>query len=197
MKLIRKLGIRLSKTGNSYQSWAVFECPDPCNKEVERSTSNGRIAKSCGCQRYELIAKLNIKHGEINTKLYNVWVSMKQRVLNLKATGYKDYGGRGIKVCNEWLEFIPFRDWALVNGYAEGLVFDRENPDGNYEPSNCRFLTMEESNRNKTNTITMEIANKIRDLHKTGVYTQQKLAEKFGVHQATISYIINNKIWKI
>jgi len=92
--------------------------------------------------------------------------------------------------------FINFRNWALSNGYKEGLLIDRFNPNGNYEPSNCRFLTILESNRNKTNTITMEIANEIRELYKTGDYTQQELAEKFNISRSSISLIVNNKQWK-
>ena len=184
MKLIRKLGVRLSGTGNSYQSWAEFLCEIiDCGKIVEKRLSDGKKAQSCGCNRSEVKKQENnpnYKHGESNTKLFNVWASMRQRVLNPNNKGYKDYGGRGVTICNEWLEFTPFRDWALNNGYADNLVIDRENPDGNYEPSNCRFLTMTESNRNKTTTITMKIADEIRTLWKTGKYLQKDLAEKFG-----------------
>ena len=76
------------------------------------------------------------------------------------------------------------------------MVFDRRNPDGNYEPSNCRFLTILESLRNKRNTTTLEIANKVRVLYWTGKYLQKELAEKYNLHQTTISNIIRNKIWK-
>src|SRR3990167_11153701 len=135
------------------------------------------------------------KHGETKTKLHHVWSLMKQRCLNPNCLSYKDYGGRGITICPEWTnDYITFRDWALSNGYKEGLIFDRENPDGNYEPSNCRFLTIEESNRNTTKTITMQIANEIRTLWNTGNYTQQELAEKYNVPQGNISLIVNNKI---
>ena len=122
-------------------------------------------------------------------------MDIKRRVLGPKNKAYKYYGGRGITICNEWLEFIPFRDWALNNGYADNLIIDRKDPDGNYEPTNCRWLTVLESNRNKTNTITMEIANEIRALYNTGKYTQRELAKKFNVSFQTISFIINNKQW--
>ena len=138
---------------------------------------------------------MNYKHGEIHTRLYNVWSMMKQRIFNPKASGYKNYGGRGITICNEWLEFIPFRDWALNNGYAEGLQIHREN-NGNYEPDSCRWVTRTENLRHTRKTITMEIANEIRDLYKTGLYTQQELADKYNMDQQSVSLIINNKIWK-
>src|SRR3989304_10389162 len=108
------------------------------------------------------------KHGGKGTKLYNIWASMKQRVLNPNNHAYKDYGGRGITICPELTnDYTKFRDWSLNNGYQEGLFFDRENPNGNYEPSNCRFLSILESLRNKTTTITIQIANEIKDLHAT------------------------------
>ena len=122
---------------------------------------------------------------------------MKQRCLNRQYHHYKDYGGRGITVCNEWLEFIPFRDWALNNGYTEGLQINRIENDGNYEPSNCNFVTAKENCQNRRTTkLNMEKVNEIRLLHKTGNYTQKELAEKYNINQQLISLIINNKIWK-
>ena len=88
MQLIRKLPARVDKKGNNSVSWAIFKCGIAiCGKEVERPLSNGLKAKSCGCNRIESIKK----HGEIKTKLYSVWKSMKQRVLNPKDKGYKNY----------------------------------------------------------------------------------------------------------
>ena len=139
---------------------------------------------------------MNYKHGEIHTRLYHIWGNIKQRLFNSKVKEYKYYGGRGITICNEWLKFISFRDWSISNGYKENLVIDRINSDGNYEPYNCRFITRKESNRNRRNTITIEIANEIRELHNTENYTQRGLAKKFGTSEQTISCIINNKIWK-
>src|SRR3989304_5396674 len=139
----------------------------------------------------------NYKHGGKGTKLYSVWQSMKQRIFNPNSKDYKYYGGRGITICLEWTDklngYIAFRDWALSNGYKEGLVIDRENSDGGYVPANCGFLTIEESNRNTRKTITMEIANEIRYLWKTGNCTQKELSIKFNVSHQTISLIINNK----
>jgi len=187
MKLIRKLPTRISSTGK-VQSWGVFWC-DPCKQEVERRLDVGKTAKSCGC--------IVFKHGESGTKLYEVWKNMKSRILNPKSTGYKDYGGRGITVCTEWLEFIPFRDWALNNGYDESLEINRMFNDGNYEPSNCNFVPAKENSRcrRRQKIKNMEMADEIRALEKTGNYTQEELAEKYRVSHVTISNIINNKRW--
>src|SRR3990167_3343039 len=91
----------------------------------------------------------NYKHGAFGTKLYWVWASIKQRILNPNCKKYKDYGGRGITICDEWLKFIPFRDWALSNGYVEGLQINRILNNGNYESSNCDFIPAEENTRNR------------------------------------------------
>lgn len=91
-----------------------------------------------------------ITHGCSKTRLYETWCCMKKRCYNQKDKRYKNYGGRGIKVCDEWQTFEPFYDWAMANGYREDLTIDRIDVDGNYEPSNCRWATMIEQMRNTT-----------------------------------------------
>ncbi len=85
------------------------------------------------------------KHGEDIkgkvSRLYRIWSNMIQRTTNSQAINYNNYGGRGISVCKEWRDFIMFRNWAYQNGYKENLQIDRINPNGNYCPDNCRFVT--------------------------------------------------------
>lgn len=192
MKLIKSLP---RKFINGYWvSMGIFWC-DGCVQEVERRLSDGYKCKSCGCNRCKG-GRNSFKHGETNTRLYNVWKSMKQRILDSNNKSYKDYGGRGISICSEWAEsYILFRDWALNNGYADALVIDRINNNGNYEPTNCRFITVLESNRNKRDLLTLEIANEIRELNKTCNYTQKELSEMYDVSQSTIWQIVNNITW--
>lgn len=82
-----------------------------------------------------------------NTRLYTIWKNMKQRCYNPKRNRYKWYGAKGIQVYEEWHDFLPFMEWSLANGYEEGLVLDREDSNGNYEPSNCKWVTVEENSR--------------------------------------------------
>jgi len=93
-------------------------------------------------------AKKGLKHGGSRTRLYDIWCNMKQRCYNPGAENYKYYGGKGITVCPEWLnDYIAFKTWALANGYKEGLTIDRIKSNGNYEPSNCQWITQEENAR--------------------------------------------------
>jgi hypothetical protein len=98
-------------------------------------------------------------HGGWNTRLYVVWKNMKARCHNPKATRFDRYGGRGITVCDEWLTFVPFRDWALAHGYTDDLTIDRINDDGHYEPANCRWVPKSE---NSTRALTARYAQKER-----------------------------------
>lgn len=83
-------------------------------------------------------------------KIFYAWQAMKQRCYNPKTRNYKHYGGRGIAVCDEWLDSLQaFYDWATSNGCAEHLSIDRINNDGNYEPLNCRRATVKEQNNNQ------------------------------------------------
>lgn len=117
------------------------------NLTVVRETDLRRgNTKSCGCLRKE---RLQI-HGDRYTRLYNIWKGMKKRCGYQKAVNYKNYGGRGIKVCSAWEKsFSAFREWALQNGYQDDLTIDRVDNNGNYEPGNCRWVTMKEQNHNK------------------------------------------------
>jgi hypothetical protein len=110
----------------------------------------GRI-QSCGCWKKERMGELNKKHGHKNDRLYNTWAGMIQRCENPKAHNYKDYGGRGISVCEEWHDFMCFFRWSMENGYNDDLTIDRINNDAGYEPDNCRWTTYKTQANNKRN----------------------------------------------
>ncbi len=102
-------------------------------------------SKSCGCS----IGERSTKHGLARHPLYFVWKSMINRCENPEDEHYKDYGGRGITVCPEWKIFMVFYNWAIANGWKKGLENDRRENNGNYESSNCRFVTRKVNCRNK------------------------------------------------
>jgi len=113
--------------------------------------------KSCGCLRKSTFVERNTFHGKSRTKLNAVWQAMKQRCFNENNANYIFYGGRGIKVCNEWKNsFIEFYNWAIENGYKEGLSIDRINVNGNYEPDNCQWVKMKIQTRNKRDNVFVE-----------------------------------------
>lgn len=92
-------------------------------------------------------------HMMSNTKIYQVWHTMKRRCTQEKRKDYKHYGGRGITVCDIWLSFENFYEWAIRHGYSEGLELDRIDVNGNYCPENCRFVTRIENIQNRTMTV--------------------------------------------
>lgn len=143
--------------------------------------------KSCGCLGKEMapergrkskLGERSLKHGDFGTRLYGVWTAMKRRCQNPNVKHYKDYGGRGILVCSEWQEYIPFKEWAMSSGYKEGLSLDRIDVNGNYEPSNCRWVTMFEQEQNRRNTVHIEYNGKM--------YTIREAADITGLSYRTI-----------
>lgn len=120
------------------------------------------------------------KHGLAKkTKLYGRWVAMKQRCYNSNNKDYCNYGNRGIKVCDEWLhDYLKFHNWAYDNGYNDGLSLDRINPNGNYEPSNCRWITNKLQQNNKRKTIYI--------IYEGTPITLSELEDKTGIKRDTL-----------
>ena len=109
----------------------------------------------------------NYKHGETKTRLFKIWSSMHERCERSKHVYFKDYGGRGITVCEEWGDYIRFAEWARNNGYSDKLTIDRIDNDGNYEPSNCRWITEKEQHSNKRTNRKIEYNRKLQSRNRT------------------------------
>lgn len=119
-----------------------------------------------------------------NKQIYSAWKAMKQRCQNTKNAAYKNYGGRGITVCEEWQRFEPFLTWSLENGFDKGLDLDRKDNNGNYEPENCRWISRRQNINNRRNTIFVNVDGE--NLPDT------IWAEKIGVDRALIKMWLKN-----
>ena len=153
-----RLTVMDRESPKSKKAKGLWVCKCECGNVIKVNTSDLKSGNttSCGCKRKETLRQLRTKHGESNTRLYNVWSDMKKRCYNTKNVDYKNYGGRGITVCDEWMDFQNFYDWAIANGYDETAprgqcTIDRINVDGNYEPENCRWVDRYIQMNNKRN----------------------------------------------
>jgi hypothetical protein len=144
LTVVKRVG---SKNGHS-----LWECRCDCGNttDVVAGSLTQGLTRSCGC----LDRERRTTHGESKSRLYEIWLGMRQRCSYQHHKDYKNYGGRGIRVCDEWQSFATFHDWAMSHGYDPDAPYgkctiDRINVDGNYEPSNCRFVDLETQANNR------------------------------------------------
>lgn len=162
-------------TGRDGNALWKFKCD--CGNDIVAASNIVRRGdkSSCGC--------LRAPHGGARDRLYGVWCSMKRRCDTPSCAGYKNYGGRGIKVCAEWRDdYRAFKDWAFAHGYDENskkgeCTLDRIDVNGDYCPENCRWITMKEQSNNKRNNHCFEYQGK--------TYTASELADMAGLEYHT------------
>ena len=127
-----------------------FLCQCDCGKQITvwvANLENGHT-QSCGCFKIER-SHGRLTHGATHTRLHATWTNMLSRCRNPHNKGFKDYGGKGVRVCAEWLNFEVFQSWALTHGYQDNLTIERKDVFGNYEPSNCTWIPKSEQSRNR------------------------------------------------
>ena len=166
------------RNGSTY--WRI-RCD--CGVAKDIAGSNIEKCKSCGCLRYVKIGLLNRTHGQSSSSLYEVWQSMRARCERQTNQAYKDYGGRGIKVCDEWSDYVAFqRDMGPT--YLPGLTLDRTNNDLGYCASNCQWVTRKVQANNRRRNVFIETPK--------GRMTVAAAAQEFGVEQTLLAWRVRN-----
>jgi len=167
-----------------------FLCQCQCGTEITISLNlllSGNT-KSCGCLKKDRNKSYFTTHGLSNSKLYSVWSSMKDRCFRKNDPAYKNYGARGITVCDEWLKFEIFHDWAMANGYQDDLTIERIDNDGDYCSENCTWIPKKEQPRNRRGLHLITFEGKTR--------TITDWAKKIGIHASSLRDRLNHG-WSI
>ena len=166
----------IERRGNQ-NAHATWLCSCSCGRMVVVASGSLRhgTTLSCGC----LHRDKQTTHGLSKTQLYSVWCSIKDKCKNITHESYINYGGRGISYCKEWEDFLPFYEWAINNGYKKGLTIDRIDVNGDYTPSNCRWVTMQAQQRNKRNNRLIT--------YKGEAHCVSEWAEITGINRNTIN----------
>ena len=163
-----------------------WKCLCDCgNKVTIRGTSlRSGASRSCGCYKNELSKKRKTIHGLSYTKVYRVHTNMMSRCFNPKDKRYLFYGKRGILVCDEWKNVTTFYNWAINNGFKEGLTIERINVNGNYKPGNCKWIPGAEQGRNRRQN------HRICFRGETNILSHW--AKKLGVDKTTIAWRLSH-----
>lgn len=143
-----------------------YKCLCDCGNRVVVRGYNLKSGgtKSCGCLQKEVAANRFIVHGDTGSRLYVCWQHMIRRCEKESDHAFLNYGGRGISVCEEWHKYESFKLWAESSGYADDLTLDRINVNGNYEPDNCRWLTLKEQQKNKRTNTYLEFNGEVKTI---------------------------------
>lgn len=176
-----------SHIGNGGKAYWLCVCD--CGNETTVSGDKLRQGwtKSCGCLQREHLGDYRRTHGKTDTKIYIIWTNMRSRCQYKKNSMYYNYGGRGISVCEEWQRFEPFYEWAIANGYKEGLSLERIDVDGNYEPSNCKWIPLKDQSLNQRRSHLITAFGKTQ--------TIKEWADESGIKYDTIERRINQYGW--
>ena len=194
LTILRRAESHIGPNGKKRTMWFCrCDCGSLITTKGENMTSNH--TQSCGC--YATYRRTT--HGLSHHRLHNVWNGIEQRCNNLAHKAYANYGGRGINICDEWKnDFKIFYDFAMANGWKQGLQIDRINNNGDYEPNNCRFVTQIDNIRNSraaklTAREVLDIRSAFAD--KRFGFTRIELAIAYGIKKCQISNVISGRSW--
>lgn len=190
----------IEPVGRNKRNSVLWRCKCDCGNETITTVSHLRSGhtKSCGCLMRETSAinmhNITFKTGCSLERLYAVWIEMLLRCNNPANKAYKHYGGRGIKVCKEWQDYLVFKEWAYSHGYNENAKrhecsIDRIDVNGNYCPENCRWATNAEQSVNKQDTVYVELNGERMALSQA--------AEKLRMNYGTLNSRINKLHWPV
>ena len=171
----------------------MFRCQCECGNigEVQLSCLRNGHSTSCGCEQKKRVVETRTKHGLADKHpLYLTWKNMKKRCNDPNSIGYKNYGGRGIIVCKEWInDFQSFYNWSINNGWAKELSIDRIDTNGNYCPENCRWANVDTQMNNTTRNHYIE--------YNGNTYTLSTLSKHLNIPYNIVRYRISNCKWAI
>lgn len=164
---------RFDKRGKPRQYW-VCRCECGAVKEIRNDGLNGKRTMSCGCLQRDRASQINrgrtdgFKYGDSRERIHNIWYLIKFRCEDPASPSFHNYGGRGIRMCEEWSDgitgYFKFKEWSLNNGYREGLSIDRINNNGDYSPENCRWVDTYTQGNNKRNNVLIEYGGRTQTL---------------------------------
>lgn len=177
------------KTDARGEIWWLCNCDCGAVKAVRGHKLRSGVTQSCGCLSREITSSRSRTHGMTDTRIYTIWTGMLQRTSNSRNHDFKKYGARGIKVCEEWRAFEKFNDWAKTSGYLDHLTIDRIDCDGDYEPKNCRWVSIADQQRNRRNNKLS--AADIASIRSSSSHYSE-IARRFGI-SASYAWSIKNR----
>lgn len=170
---------------NRHSMW-ICKCDCGKTKIVQSNNLKSGHTKSCGC----LYEEVNVKHRKHGTRLYRIWRGMVTRTENKGDKRFCDYGGRGIRICEEWRkDFQKFYDWAMSHGYDKNLTIDRIDNDKGYYPDNCRWADRKTQSNNRRYNVRIK--------YQGEQHTLSQWSEKLGIAEGTLWNRLYLRCWTV